>query len=138
MNKEEATSILEKRLGQLRKCSYADLKQMVEVKICIAEEAVGESGNNYQIEIEAVWDNKPEGHILVLASIDDGGWSSFRPLTRDFIIAADGSFVGRVSLENHFKGRGHSPFLVGAYVRAGDVRVSLARKRNRWQAASAH
>jgi hypothetical protein len=30
----------------------------------------------------------------VLASIDDGGWSAFIPLTDDFIIAPDGSFVG--------------------------------------------
>lgn len=94
MNKEEATSILEGRLGQLRRCSYAELKQIVEGRISKTEEAIGQSGNNYQIEIQAFWDEKLGGHIRVRGSIDDGGWSSLLPLTSDFIMAADGSFVG--------------------------------------------
>jgi hypothetical protein len=85
---------LEGRLGQLRKCSYAQLKQMVEGRIFKTEEAIGQSGNNYQIEIQAFWDDKPGGNIRVRGSIDDGGWSSLLPLTSDFIMAADGSFVG--------------------------------------------
>jgi len=93
MNKEEATSILVERLGQLRKCSYAELKQMVEDRISKREELVGQSGNNYQIEIQAFWDHKPDGQIRVRGSIDDGGWSAFLPVISDFIMAADGSFV---------------------------------------------
>jgi hypothetical protein len=94
MNKEEAASILQEHLGQLRKRSYAELREMVEARMCKTEEAVGRSGTNYQIEIEAFWDNEPEGHIRIQGSIDDGRWSAFHPLTSDFIMAADGSFVG--------------------------------------------
>jgi hypothetical protein len=94
MNNAEATSILEERLDQLRKCSYAELKQMVEARSCKTEDAISEAGNNYQIEIQAFWDGKPGGPIRVRGCIDDGGWRAFLPLTSDFIMAPDGSFVG--------------------------------------------
>jgi hypothetical protein len=57
-------------------------------------EVAGPSGAIYQLEVQAFWDDKRSRHLRVLASIDDGGWSAFIPLTDDFIIAPDGSFVG--------------------------------------------
>ena len=94
MNKEEAASILQERLDHFRKRSYEELKEMVEARVYKTEEAVGTSGHNYEIEIQAFWDSKPDGPIRVRGSIDDGGWSAFCPLTSDFIMAPDGSFVG--------------------------------------------
>ncbi len=51
-------------------------------------------GAEYQIEVEVFWDGQQGGDIRVLGSIDDGGWSAFRPLCEDFIIAPSGKFVG--------------------------------------------
>ena len=44
-------------------------------------EATGESGRSYQGDVQVVWDDKPAGAIRVMASIDDGGWRAFVPLT---------------------------------------------------------
>jgi hypothetical protein len=40
------------------------------------------------------WDGKPGEDIRVTASIDDGGWSAYKPMHEDFIMAPDGTFVG--------------------------------------------
>jgi hypothetical protein len=51
----------------------------------------------YQIEIQAFWDEprKGEGNLRVIASIDDGRFPYvFLPMTTDFIMKPDGSFVG--------------------------------------------
>lgn len=56
---------------------------------------VAESGVRFQVEVQAFWDTpRQPGNLRVIVAIDDGGWSSFRPLSTDFIIASDGSFVG--------------------------------------------
>lgn len=56
---------------------------------------VAESGVQVQVEVQAFWDTpRQPGNLRVIIAIDDGGWRSFRPLSTDFIIASDGSFVG--------------------------------------------
>ena len=57
-------------------------------------ELVGESGVSYQVEILAVWDGLQPGNLRVIVAVDDGRWRAFIPLSEDFIIAPDGSFVG--------------------------------------------
>ena len=54
----------------------------------------GPSGANYQVEVEAHWDQEPGGALRVLGSIHDGGWRALKPLTDDFIVASDNTFVG--------------------------------------------
>lgn len=53
-----------------------------------------ESGVQYQVEVQAFWDGRRPGNLRVIIAIDDGGWRAFRPLSTDFIVAADGTFVG--------------------------------------------
>lgn len=48
----------------------------------------------YQLESEVLWDGNAGGDIRVLVAVDGGGVSAFKPLTGDFILAPDGSFVG--------------------------------------------
>jgi hypothetical protein len=51
----------------------------------------GESGIEYQIEVEALWDHESRSVLRVLGSIDDGSLrSAFRPITDDFLIDRDG------------------------------------------------
>jgi hypothetical protein len=40
------------------------------------------------------WDGREEENLRVIAAIDDGGWRALSPLSEDFIVAPDGSFVG--------------------------------------------
>lgn len=92
VEKREARSILQEFLDELRKRPYSDLAKLIGDSQ--QREIAGKSGTRYQVEIQAVWDDKREGNLRVLASIDDGGWRAFVPLTDSFIIAPDGSFVG--------------------------------------------
>jgi hypothetical protein len=94
MDKQEATLLLERSLHTIRKRSYADLKKMVESGAIETQEVVSDSGKSYQIEIQAFWDNKTRGNIRVCGAIDDGGINAFVPVSSDFIMAPDGSFVG--------------------------------------------
>ena len=60
-----------------------------------SHEVEAPSGNRYQIEVNAVWDGgKQSRDLRVCVLVDDGRWSAFHPLSIDFIIAPDGSFIG--------------------------------------------
>lgn len=92
MNKTEALSILQDQLQPWRKRSWVQLRE--EVGSSHRFEVTAESGTRYQGEVQVFWDDKPECAIRVMASIDDGGWRAFVPVTEDFILAPDGTFVG--------------------------------------------
>lgn len=91
MDEKEARAILPEELQAWRRRPYAGLAA-----------AVGNSwhaeviapGVRYQLEVIAVWDDRPGGNVRVIASIDDGGLRAFVPLGDDFIMAPDGHFVG--------------------------------------------
>jgi hypothetical protein len=91
VNKTEARQLLAAKIAELRRCSYTDLLRFMEPE---GLEVVGPSGAIYQFEVQAFWDDEPHRNLRVLAGIDDGGWRAFHPLTDDFIVAPDGSFVG--------------------------------------------
>jgi len=93
MDENEARGLVQAELADLRRASYA---QLVERLLDKQEtfERLGATGARYAVEIQAMWDGKPQGNLRVMASIDDGGLRSFVPLSDDFIRAPDGSFVG--------------------------------------------
>ena len=93
MDITEASQVAEARLSQLRGLTYPRLvaEWLDQPR---SEHATATSGRRYQLEIEAVWDDRPNGNLRVWVLVDDGGSSAQRPLQRDFIIAPDGSFVG--------------------------------------------
>jgi hypothetical protein len=91
MNKVEALSVLQGQLRPWREQSWAQLREVVSQSHRF--EVIGESGTWYQGEVQVVWDDKPDGAIRVMGSIDDGGWRAFVPLTEDFILAPDETFV---------------------------------------------
>ena len=92
MDKKEAHQILAKHLQDFRGKSYADLKRLLTEQDTI--EVTAPSGNSYQIEIQAVWDDRPDGNLRIIGNIDDGGLRALVPLSDDFIISPDGRFVG--------------------------------------------
>jgi hypothetical protein len=92
MNRVEALSVLQSQLQPWRERSWTQLRE--EVGQSHRFEVMAESGTWYQGDVQVFWDDKPDGAIRVMASIDDGGWRAFVPLTADFILAPDGTFVG--------------------------------------------
>jgi hypothetical protein len=93
MDKQEARSLLTEQLATYRARSYADLVAMIGQDDCI--EISSPSGQLYQVEYGAFWDNKPGGNVRVILSIDDGTFrAAFSPLTDSFIKAPDGTFIG--------------------------------------------
>jgi hypothetical protein len=89
----EAIRLLEEALAAFRLEPYGQLVRRIDAEPVCAER-IGPSSARYQLEFSFVWDDRPGGNVRVLGSIDDGRWQAFVPLTRDFIKAADGSFVG--------------------------------------------
>jgi hypothetical protein len=93
MNKTEAKKILSKQINEFRKLSYRELSKFVDKDHMKILEIIGESGTRYQLEATVFWDDKVGGNLRVIVSIDDGGWRAFVPISEDFIIAPDGSFI---------------------------------------------
>lgn len=93
IDKIEARKVLTPELEQWRSRSYDELASLIGGEP-FTKEIAGPSGVTYQIEIEVVWDHKPNGDLRVLGAIDDGGWGAFSPLSDDFTLSPDGSFVG--------------------------------------------
>lgn len=92
MDKIEATRILTEHLERYRKRSHSELTQLIGQAETVT--VIGDSGTEYGLEFEAVWDDEANKDLRVMGSIDDGGWRAFSPLCDDFIMRKDGSFVG--------------------------------------------
>jgi hypothetical protein len=95
MDKQEAQEILDRQLKLYRDKSYDQLSELVDSEHIFI--VTGKSGVEYQVEVQAFWDHPkhPFENLRVFLSIDDGKFlSSLKPMTADFIMAADGYFVG--------------------------------------------
>jgi hypothetical protein len=106
MKKKEYQAILEPIMEQYRQKPYSFWESLVE-KEQITFEGTTESGREYQVEIDPIWDDKSKGNIRVCFMIDDGGWRAYCPVGNSFIIAPDGSFVGEQGGGGSSSARGH-------------------------------
>ncbi|MCX6923195.1 MAG: hypothetical protein NT154_08300 [Verrucomicrobia bacterium] len=95
MNKKEAHSILAEHLTGIRSRSYAELVSWMSERRNDTLEVVAPSGTRYCIEVQFFWDDKPNGDVRVVGSIDDGGIRAFLPVTDSFILSPEGRFVGQ-------------------------------------------
>ena len=93
MDKKEANQIINEQLKKYRSKTYKELTLLIGAE-AITYEIPGKNNVKYQIEIQAFWDNKPNGDIRVSGSIDDCGLRAFFPLTEDFIKDSNNNFVG--------------------------------------------
>ena len=92
MNKDEARALLDESLGRYRKLGYRSLQRLLDEQDVF--EVTGPSGARYQVEIHGLWDRRADGNLRILGSIDDGAWRALVPVTSDFIVRPDGTFVG--------------------------------------------
>jgi hypothetical protein len=93
VDKQEANAELSRIVAAYKSRSYDEWIARIEGE-AIAFEVTAASGRRYQVEIQAVWDDREGGDVRVMFGIDDGGWRAFLPLTDSFIIRRDGTFVG--------------------------------------------
>jgi hypothetical protein len=93
MDKAEASVVAEEVLAELRREPYEALVQRIGHPE--GRTFPGQSGSEYQVELEAFWDDRKSGNLRVTVLVDDGALRAFvKPLSSDFIIAPDGSFIG--------------------------------------------
>ncbi len=91
MDRAEAKPLLAKELTEFAARPFDML--VASVKHTDVKNVVGESGANYQIEFNVFWDSKPDSDLRIMASIDDGGWRAFLPLTDSLIMKPDGTLL---------------------------------------------
>ncbi len=72
MNEIEAKAILKQHLNRYRNLSYRELLALLDENEII--EYPSAFGVTYQIDVQVFWDDKSQGNIRVVCSIDDGGW----------------------------------------------------------------
>ncbi len=94
MDKTEARTILAQELGPYRRRTYNDLVELVGTNV--VTQIRGQSGSEYQIEIEVMWDSPREkSNVRVTGAIDDGRLpGALCPLCLSFILSPDGEFIG--------------------------------------------
>ncbi|TKB73047.1 MAG: hypothetical protein E8D46_11300 [Nitrospira sp.] len=92
MDKQQAKQVLRAELVKWRLKPYAELEGLIGKPHQI--EVPNPSGGSYQVEIEVYWDSVPGQALRVIGLIDDGGWRAFFPLSDDFILSPNGSFIG--------------------------------------------
>src|SRR5262249_11547493 len=62
MNQQEARSLLAEYLARYQRRSYAALVAMIGNGECY--DVRGSSGLRYQVEVQAVWDDRPDGRCV--------------------------------------------------------------------------
>jgi hypothetical protein len=94
MDEVEARGLLDGVMAELRTESYPALVAQYVAETGVRD-LIGESGAEYCVEIQGVWDRGKPGDLRILVGIDDGHLrAALSPLTDDFVMAPDGSFVG--------------------------------------------
>jgi len=92
MDQKVAYALIDGWLKELQQRCYDDLVSLIGHPQ--SKQVRGEDGKDYQLEAQVFWDSKKGGDLRVTVAGDDGGWRAFKPVTDDFIVAPDGSFVG--------------------------------------------
>jgi len=93
MNKNAYLAVLASIVADYRTKPYSFWLEFLSGEPIVLE-IEAQDGTKCQVEINASWDDRPNGDIRVGFSIDDGGWRAFVPVTNSFIITPDETFVG--------------------------------------------
>jgi hypothetical protein len=87
MNNEEAKVILDEYLSSYKSRTFNELLELLEEGQQF--EVTAPSGKEYQIEIQALWDDNLGGDLRIIISIDDGWWRAYFPLTSGFVVSPE-------------------------------------------------
>jgi hypothetical protein len=95
MNREEALQALSLEVTRLRGRTHAELTALVDTPAHF--EHIGISGQTYQVDVSAAWDDKPGQVLRLFFSVDDGGLRAYLPLTKSGLVPPDESFDGNIA-----------------------------------------
>ena len=87
-----AHRVLNEWVAKLRAVPYRELAARVDS--VTTDEVVRDRERSWQLEIQFLWDDEPDGNVRVVITIDDGGLQAFVPLTEAFVKSPSGEFVG--------------------------------------------
>jgi hypothetical protein len=91
MDEDEARGIAFAQLRELRVQPYDELRSRL-LDRSERVEVAGSSGAHYQVELRAVIDG-PGETLRVMASVDDRGLTDAAPITDDFLVSPQGTFI---------------------------------------------
>jgi hypothetical protein len=89
LNQDIVTRLAEQRIAYWVARGYEACRGLLDEKDVVT--VLGEDGKRYAIESYGLEEDGDRVHFAV--AVDDGGWSSFAPYTRDEVVNADGSAV---------------------------------------------
>ena len=92
MDTVAAQRVLDEWVAKLRAVPYRELASRVDS--VTTDEVARDSARSWQLEIEVLWDDEPNGNVRVMVSVDDGGLRAFVPMTDSFIKTPSEQFVG--------------------------------------------
>ena len=92
MDTVAAQRVLNEWLAKLRAVPDRELASRVDS--VTTDEVARDAQRSWQLEIQVLWDDEPNGNVRVMVSIDDGGLRAFVPMTESFIKSPSGEFVG--------------------------------------------
>jgi hypothetical protein len=93
MNKDDARLVIQNELDRYRSKSFTELRELLQR--IDAYGVTGTNGVEYEIEVHAIWDDKPDGNIRVFGEIADKSILRYMfPQCESFVVAPDGQFVG--------------------------------------------
>jgi hypothetical protein len=91
VDRDEARAVGTAQLNELRALPYTELRARL-LDRSESVEIVGSSGARYQVKRQAVIDG-PGENLRVMVSVDDGGLRAFAPMTTDFIVSPQDTFI---------------------------------------------
>ena len=91
MNQKEAKEILDSIVSEYHKKSYEELAKLIDGDIGVFH-VKGESGAEYEIEIDIFWDEENDKNIRFDAILDIGVISSIFPMRESFVKNPENEF----------------------------------------------
>jgi hypothetical protein len=92
--KEKLKFLADKKIKELEKWSYQELKKKYLDNPQTEEHKEGEK--TYQLEIEGMYDDgtgETSQNLRIIVAVDDMGLFAFSPMSSDFIITPEGKFL---------------------------------------------
>ena len=91
MDTAAAQRVLDEWIAKLRAVPYRELASRVDS--VTTDEVARDSARSWQLEIQVLWNDEPNGNVQVMVSVDDGGLRAFVPMTDSFIKTPSEEFV---------------------------------------------
>ena len=87
----EASSVLHEHLKRYRERPYPELRELLG-RVEHADVA-GPSGMVYRIDVHAIWSDREDADLWVMAMIEDPDRPASRPLADSFVMRPDGTLA---------------------------------------------